>query len=135
VIGYDTGGPNGGGWSPEPAAARLREMWREREASPVWGWVEEIVARVVTVLETIEVLDPIPIERWETASDERTCPECAPLHGRTWRAGEGPTPPLHVNCRCRRTFAFTEWRRREVRAWRQRTIPQRRLEWRVTGWR
>ena len=135
MIGYDTGGPNGGGWSPQPAADRLREMWHEREDAPVWGWVEEIIGRVVTVLETIEVLDPIRIERWETAGDERTCPECAPLHGRMWQAGDGPAPPLHVNCRCRRTYARTEWRRREVREWRRRTIPQRRLAWRITGWR
>jgi hypothetical protein len=141
VIGYDTGGPGGRGWTPQPAADRIREMWRERDpwppraAAPVWEWVEAIVDRVVTVLETIEVLDSIPIERWETAGDERTCPECAPLHGRTWQAGDGPQPPLHVNCRCRRAHARTEWRRREVREWRQRTIPVRRLEWRVTGWR
>jgi len=135
VIGYDTGGPGGRGWSPQPAADRLQEMWRERETSPVWGWVEEIVDRVVMVLETIEILDPIRIERWETAGDERTCPECAPLHGATWRTGEGPHPPVHVNCRCRRVHARTEWRRREVAEWRRRTIPQQRLAWRITGWR
>jgi hypothetical protein len=142
VIGYDTGGP--GGWDPQPAADRIREVWRERGTwlprataplEPVWGWVEEIAERTVSVLETIEVLDPIRMERWETAGDERTCPECAPLHGRAWQEGAGPTPPLHVNCRCRRVFAFTAWRRREVREWRQRTIPQRRLAWRVMGWR
>jgi SPP1 gp7 family putative phage head morphogenesis protein len=46
--------------------------------------------------------------RWITASDERTCPECAPLEGTLWREGEGPEPPLHGNCRCVRVTAFVE---------------------------
>lgn len=46
--------------------------------------------------------------RWITANDERTCPECAPLEGTLWREGEGPEPPLHVNCRCVRVVAFVE---------------------------
>ena len=134
MIGYDTGGSGGTGWDPEPAARRIREIWDRRDTwlprvtaplAPVWGWVEEITERVVTVLETVEVLDPVRHERWVVAGDERTCPECAPLHGRTWREGTGPAPPLHVNCRCRR----------EVREWRQRRIPQTRLAWRITGWR
>jgi hypothetical protein len=143
VIGYDTGGPNGGGWDPQPAADRLGEMWPERDwlsrssgrLAPVWERVEEIVERAVSVLETIEVLTPIRMERWVTAGDERTCPECAPLHGRAWREGAGPQPPLHVNCRCRRVHAWTDWQRREEQVWRRRMIPQARLNWRVTGWR
>lgn len=144
MIGYDAGGPGGAGWSPQPAADRVRDMWRGRDTwlpratqalEPVWGWVEEVFERTITVLETVEILTPIPIERWVTAGDERTCPECAPLHGRTWREGAGPLPPVHVNCRCQRVFAFTEWERREVQAWRQRAIPQVRLNWRITGWR
>lgn len=46
--------------------------------------------------------------RWITASDERTCPICAPLEGTLWREGEGPEPPLHGNCRCVRVTAFVE---------------------------
>lgn len=144
MIGYDTGGPGGTGWDPQPAADRIREVWNERDTwlprvaaplEPVWDLIEEVVERTITVLETIEIITPIPVERWVTAGDERTCPECAPLHGRTWREGDGPAPPLHVNCRCQRILAFTEWQRREVREWRQRTIPVTRLAWRITGWR
>lgn len=144
MIGYDTGGPGGGGWDPQPAADRIREVWNDRDTwlprvtaplEPVWGWIEEIGKRTISVLETIEILTPIRVERWVTAGDERTCPECAPLHGNAWRGDDGPVPPLHVNCRCQRVFAFTEWQRREVQEWRQRTIPHVRLVWRITGWR
>lgn len=144
MIGYDTGGAGGAGWDPQPASDRIRDVWNDRDTwlprataplAPIWGWAEQVTERVITVLETIEVLDPIRIERWVTAGDERTCPECAPLHGHTWREGAGPIPPLHVNCRCRRVFAFTEWQRREVQEWRQRRIPHLRRVWRITGWR
>lgn len=144
MIGFDTGGPSGGVWDPQPAADRIRDIWNDRDTwlprvtaplEPVWELFEDIIQRTISVLETIELLDPIRIERWVTAGDERTCPECAPLHGRTWTAGDGPTPPLHVNCRCQRLFAWTEWQRREVLEWRQRTIPDVRLVWRISGWR
>ena len=54
-------------------------------------------------------LTPIVWTRWVTQSDERVCPECGPLDGLVWQEDAGPTPPLHVNCRCERVFAFTEW--------------------------
>lgn len=144
MIGYDTGGPSGGGWDPDAAADRIRDVWNDRDTwlprvtaplEPVWELVEEVVERTISVLETIEILAPIRIERWATANDERTCPECAPLHGATWREGDGPVPPLHVNCRCQRVVAWTDWQRREVQEWRQRTIPDIRLVWRHTGGR
>lgn len=37
---------------------------------------------------------------WYTALDERTCPECFPLHGKTYAINDGPRPALHPNCRC-----------------------------------
>ena len=46
--------------------------------------------------------------RWQTAEDERVCPECGPLDGLAWPEGEGPSPPLHNHCRCAREFAFVE---------------------------
>ncbi|MCX8207418.1 MAG: phage head morphogenesis protein [Methanothrix sp.] len=36
-----------------------------------------------------------------TMGDERVCPICAPYHNVIFRLGEGPTLPLHPNCRCR----------------------------------
>lgn len=54
-----------------------------------------------------ETIATIPWSRWRTAEDERVCPECGPLDGLAWRPeGEGPVPPLHDKCRCRREFAF-----------------------------
>lgn len=47
--------------------------------------------------------------RWQTAEDERVCPECGPLDGHAWCTGDGPEPPLHNHCRCTRQFAFIEW--------------------------
>lgn len=43
-------------------------------------------------------------ERWVAAMDERTCPRCAGMHGRTYPYGEGPQPPLHNGCRCSRVI-------------------------------
>lgn len=41
-------------------------------------------------------------EEWVTHFSEGTCPECAKLDGTWFRQGDGPQPPLHVNCRCQR---------------------------------
>jgi hypothetical protein len=57
---------------------------------------------------TRPVLVVIFRSRWVTAADERTCPVCAPLHGQVFLAGEGPVPPLHRSCRCRRVHAGAE---------------------------
>lgn len=51
--------------------------------------------------------------RWQTATDERVCPECGPLHDLAWPEDDGPQPPLHVNCRCWREAAFVTWQTRQ----------------------
>lgn len=142
MIGYDTGGPGGGGLTPDPDA--VRESWdryagwlRDRvddALEPVWEFVEQAVETAIWVLERVEVVEPVHLDRWETASDERVCPECGPLHGRVMEPGEGPVPPLHVNCRCRRVRAVTEWRTRQVEEWRLRWTTRAAWEWQVTGW-
>ncbi len=43
-------------------------------------------------------------EVWMTHSD-RSCELCAWLSGSFWPVGEGPEPPVHPNCRCRRRLA------------------------------
>ncbi len=58
-------------------------------------------------------LIPVVWTRWQTVEDERVCPECGPLDSIVWEETDGPFPPLHVNCRCSRVYAFTEWRRRD----------------------
>lgn len=51
------------------------------------------------------LLPPDSLKRWKTATDERTCPTCAPLHNTTvgWQdsflTGD-VMPPVHPNCRC-----------------------------------
>lgn len=52
---------------------------------------------------------PVIWEIWRTSGDERVCPVCGPLAGREYRAGEGPEPPLHGNCRCVRIASRVEW--------------------------
>lgn len=91
-IGFDFGG--GGGVLPAEPSGDIEDIftWPEIEAAP---------------------LIPIVWTRWQTVLDERVCPECGPLDGYAWEEGDGPAPPLHVNCRCVRVYSFTEWRRRE----------------------
>lgn len=55
---------------------------------------------------------PVIFEIWRTTADERVCPVCGPLAGLEFRAGEGPQPPLHLNCRCQRVQSRVEWRLR-----------------------
>lgn len=42
---------------------------------------------------------------WITALDERVCPICRPLQGKTWKVGDStlqtPIRDTHPNCRCR----------------------------------
>lgn len=47
-------------------------------------------------------------ERWHTRDDGRVCARCAALHGQEFRLGEGPQPPLHPSCRCRRRRSRVE---------------------------
>lgn len=50
--------------------------------------------------------NPNQRKRWITHRDEKTCPQCGPLHRRVFDLdnvfpGGMLTPPLHPNCRCR----------------------------------
>mgnify|MGYP001557962905 CR=1 FL=1 len=44
--------------------------------------------------------DIVKAWEWLTARDDRVCPICAPLDGRTWPLGQGERPPRHPRCRC-----------------------------------
>jgi hypothetical protein len=141
MIGYDLG-TTGGGRTPDPPS--VRETWeqgaqylRERVEDvlePVWDVVTRVEEAARWVLERVVVIYAMPVERWVTGADERVCPECGPLAGMTWLAGEGPLPPLHVNCRCRREAAGVEWRSREVNEWRLQWGTREVWGWEVTGW-
>jgi hypothetical protein len=141
VIGYDLGAM-GGGYRGDPDA--VRETW-DRVADyvstrvpevlePVWDLVGRVVEVAQWVLEAVAQVYPVAWERWETAADERVCPECGPLHGMAWPEGEGEAPPAHVNCRCTRVHAFTEWRTRWVPEWRLTWTTRTEFDWRITGW-
>ena len=131
-IGFDSGGFGGGSatatrepvdpWAHEPASAPPmdeRDPWRHAPEEPAvpaelgfWTWVEVDASIVYPVVWT----------RWVTRTDERVCPECGPLDGAVWEEGAGVAPPLHVNCRCARVHAFTEWRTRYATTWALRWI-------------
>lgn len=44
--------------------------------------------------------DVIANLRWVATLDDKTCPQCGPLDGRTFSVDRGPRPPAHPNCRC-----------------------------------
>ncbi len=120
-IGFDRGDLSGGGtdWgSPEPTQDLWDTIdpWRDEPVpapeTGYWAWVEIDASR----------LEPTVWTRWVTREDERVCPECGPLDGLAWAEGNRPTPPLHVNCRCARNYAFTEWRTRQMTRWELRWI-------------
>jgi hypothetical protein len=48
-------------------------------------------------------------EQWVTQFTEFTCEVCASLDGVLFRQYEGPHPPLHPRCRCRRRFHHQVW--------------------------
>lgn len=143
MIGYDLGVMGGDDRMMDPPA--VRETWergttwlRERVddvLEPVWDLVGRAVEIAHWVLEQVAIVCPVMHERWQTGADERVCPECGPLQGVVWPAGEGAVPPLHVNCRCMRVHAFVEWRTRYVAEWRLHWTTHIAWEWQLTGWR
>lgn len=54
--------------------------------------------------------DVIKGELFVATLDERTTLTCAGLDGTEWEVGEGPVPPLHVNCRSTRTPVTKSWK-------------------------
>lgn len=54
-------------------------------------------ARDAVFEENKDIIDRV---RFVATLDDRTCEECAPLDGEEYALGEGPRPPLHINCRC-----------------------------------
>ncbi|MBA3379558.1 MAG: hypothetical protein H0T93_11805 [Chloroflexia bacterium] len=133
-----------GNWKPKPKSVRAAadKSWN-RLGQRVPDALEPVLSRVSRqiresrwVLERVAVIYPIQWSKWQTANDERTCPECAPMHGRSWPDDRPmPEPPLHVNCRCQAVYARTEWRVRYVPAWRLRWFTRQAWEWTRTGWK
>lgn len=131
------GGPSFGVRDEEQSSFSWRDVWDTHVApilEPIWDWVSRMIEVAVWVLERIAEVYGVDWERWTTHADERVCPECGPRDGESWPEGEGAFPPLHVNCRCGREYAFTEWRTRYVDAWRLHWEPRTVWDWEMTGW-
>lgn len=115
-IGFDQG-DRGGSVAPVASRPNAGLAQRASAASSAMLAVAPSVPTLTptefaaTVRATVEANPLLPTihERWRTAADERVCPECGPLDGATWPVGIGPLPPIHVNCRCTREYAFTTW--------------------------
>jgi len=102
---------------------------------PVFGWVTRRIVYSRSIRELKRELYPILWHQWQTANDERTCPECGAMQGRSWREDQAmPAPPLHVNCRCQVVYAGVEWRVRYVPTWQLRWFTRKEWEWTRTGW-
>ena len=105
AIAFESGGGGRGG---EARPTRPRRASSSRQPEPIHDFRPDDRAEftVQTGTRPIEIVSFR--SRWVTADDERTCPVCAPLHGQIFAAGEGPIPPLHRSCRCRRVDAGPE---------------------------
>lgn len=109
-IGF-TGG-DGGGAKPGPKTATPVFSQPVKTSpvvfAPVWPSVRDVAREAVAAV--VAALIPVTVEIYTVRADGRACPECGPYDGSLWDEGEGPQPPLHPNCRCRRLPHHTEWR-------------------------
>lgn len=104
---------NGGGRAGEARPVSPRRASSSRPAGAVSSFEPRDRATVEVETGTRPAQIVSFLSRWLTAGDERTCPVCAPLHGLIFRNDEGPHPPLHRSCRCRRAHAGVEVETRE----------------------
>lgn len=126
VSGFTPGG--GGG---EDAGAWPDDGWDGPGSEPAAGWPDPVGGDAGPVEafpgEADPPADPLDGEpepatpvvaevfvyEWATEADGRVCPSCGPLDGTRWEDDDGPLPPLHVGCRCKRRLVAVE--RRTVR--------------------
>ncbi len=109
-IGF-TGGDGGGGRGPKSARPVLSQPVKTSPAVvavPDWPAVRDVAREVVAAV--VAALIPVTVEVYTVRMDGRACPECGPYDGSLWDEGDGPQPPLHPNCRCRRLPHHVEWR-------------------------
>lgn len=48
-------------------------------------------------------------EQWVAMLETDTCVQCQSLDGTVFPVGEGPRPPVHINCRCTMTPLVKDW--------------------------
>ena len=129
-----------GNWKPRPIGASGIPAPPPRNpgraAGPDGALVPVTIRTARWVLERTAIRYPVRWYQWETASDERMCPQCGAMQGRTWSEHQPiPAPPLHNNCRCQVRYLRTEWRVRYVSDWRLRWFTRQAWEWKRTGWK
>lgn len=132
------------GWKPQPTDVRNTAQAapptvRARTIDmllPVMTRIGSAIRRSSWVLTRVSIRYPVRWFVWVTAHDERTCPECGAMHGRTWPEDRPvPPPPLHVNCRCQVVLHHLEWRTRYIPTWQLRHTVEQVWTWTQTGWR
>jgi len=69
------------------------------------AWNEGMAESIRAGLESGDIVGDLVVQRWWTATDERVCDVCGPLHGQTAALGEEfeggiAAPPVHPSCRC-----------------------------------
>jgi hypothetical protein len=140
LIGFDSGAGGGGGLDPETIRDKLDDLWNDVVdfiqdiAEAIWSWVETVIDFFRWVRVFVQEIYGVPMERWNTRHDERTCPQCGGLDGQVWERNEGEYPPAHDNCRCTRDFAYTDWRTRTISTWQRQHEQIITGEWQITGW-
>ena len=102
------------GWVRDAGGASNRARFDTRNTPTRQHLFEQVAATAVVIAHQVVTVVHRALEaevwtRWETASDEKVCPICGPYAGHVWKKDDGPQPPLHPNCRCQRTYAFTTW--------------------------
>lgn len=65
------------------------------------------VARGQVNAENADIIDG---EQFVATLDTATCAECGAEDGKVYPLGEGPIPPLHLNCRCVRSAVVKSWK-------------------------
>ena len=72
----------------------------------LWGVFNSAIKRVLEKAKSKLGFKQKVLVKWVARLDEKTCPICRELHGRTWSIDELDSagfmmPPIHPNCRCR----------------------------------
>ncbi|MEM4498025.1 MAG: phage portal protein [Nitrososphaerota archaeon] len=75
-------------------------------ATAIWGVFNRALTAIMGWARDEGEFGGKGVVRWVTAEDEKVCPMCSSLEGKTWSLDELETaafmqPPLHPNCRCR----------------------------------
>ena len=85
------------------AAARFEDGVHGRSRRHLQGVLMSSVAFVAAQTRSVSRelnIDIVPREQWTCVLDAATCLECMSWHGEVFRVAEGPSPPLHIRCRC-----------------------------------